>query len=516
MSVLFFRSLMTLKEIPAHRRISIRLAKIGVGAAFVLGLFLGAVQVWLDYAKEKSVIADNVEHTLRVAKHSAVPAAWRMDEKLSHGIVQGLLDHAFIVKAEIISDLGDVLAVAQIESPPSSTLWITRLIAQPHSIHRLILSDKPGSDPGYGEIIVTVNRDTALQGFYRRSFFMLISGLVRNIILAVVLVFVFYFILTRPLLDLIEGFRRIDPHKPDRTTLPCPSKMVKDELGVLADTLRNYLDVSGEHLKERSKAEEALQVSEAYIKQINVVLEKRVRDRTAELAVANKELESFSYTVSHDLRSPLRAISGFSDILVMESSDKLNDEEKGYLKNIQDSSIEMSNLIDGLLTLSRSTQGTVTRDEVDISLIVENIINTHQKVDPDRIVTWDIMKDLSVTGDYRLIKTLLDNLLGNAWKYTSTTQNAHIKFGARKNAEETVYFVQDNGAGFDMAYAKQLFTPFKRLHKSAEFEGTGIGLATVQRIIHRHGGRVWAEAEVNKGAVFFFTLANSDDIAEIT
>ncbi|MBF0194919.1 MAG: hypothetical protein HQL71_10180 [Magnetococcales bacterium] len=505
---------MTLKEIPAHRRISIRLAKIGVGVAFVLGLFLGAVQVWLDYAKEKSVIAENIEHTLRVAKHSAVPAAWRMDEKLSRGIVQGLLDHAFIVKAEIISDLGDVLAKAQIESPQSSTLWLTQLITQPHSIHRIVLSDKTDSEKGYGEIIITINRDTAFQGFYNRSFFVLISGLIRNIILAIVLVFVFYFVLTRPLIDLIEGFRRIDPHKPDRTSLPSPTNMAKDELGLLASTLRSYLVVSGEHLKERSRVETALQESESYIKQINVELEKRVRDRTAQLAAANKELESFAYTVSHDLRSPLRAISGFSDILYSDCSDKLNSDEKGYLKNIQDCSTEMSDLIDGLLTLSRSTLGTSSQDVIDVSTIANEIMNSHRLVDTERLVTWDIMKNISVTGDYRLIKTLLDNLIGNAWKYTSKKQNAHIEFGVTKNGEETIYFVRDNGAGFNMDYAKQLFLPFKRLHNVSEFEGTGIGLATVQRIVHRHGGRIWAEAEVDKGATFFFTLENGYDIAE--
>ncbi|HHY53686.1 MAG TPA: PAS domain S-box protein [Clostridiales bacterium] len=225
-----------------------------------------------------------------------------------------------------------------------------------------------------------------------------------------------------------------------------------------------------------------------------------------ELEEANKELEAFSYSVSHDLRAPLRSIDGFSQVLLEDYADKLDDQGKDYLRRIRAASLRMSQLINDLLTLSRVTRAEIHFEEVDLTTIVENIAAELKERQPDRNVKFIIAQNVKAYGDSHLLRIVLENLLDNAWKFTSKHKDAVIEFGAKECEGKRVYFVRDDGAGFDMAYVNKLFVPFQRLHEQDEFEGTGIGLATVQRIVHRHGGKVWAEGEVEKGATFYFTL----------
>lgn len=269
---------------------------------------------------------------------------------------------------------------------------------------------------------------------------------------------------------------------------------IKDEDGNITGASKIARDIS--ELKRAVKE----------IHQLNAKLEQRVTDRTAQLQAANKELESFSYSVSHDLRAPLRHINGFSGALLEDYGDKLDDIGKGYLTQVREASKEMAQLIDDVLQLARVTRTEMALETINLSVMASSVISALEKEYPGRNVTVDIKQGLSARGDRRLLRILLTNLLGNAWKFTLKQENAAITFDQEHIDGETVYFVCDNGAGFDMAFSDKLFGAFQRLHGTDEFEGTGIGLATVQRIMNRHAGRVWAEGAVDIGATFYFTL----------
>jgi len=225
-----------------------------------------------------------------------------------------------------------------------------------------------------------------------------------------------------------------------------------------------------------------------------------------ELEGANRELEAFSYSVSHDLRAPLRSIDGFSQALLEDYEDKLDETGKDYLHRVRAASQHMAQLIDDLLKLSRLSRAEMHYEQVDLSALAQAVAAELKETEPERQVKFIIKERVVAYGDRPLLRVVLENLFRNSWKFTSKHPQATIEFGVIQEGGKPVYFVRDDGVGFDRAYAGKLFVPFQRLHTSAEFEGTGIGLATVQRIIHRHGGNIWAEGEVEKGATFYFTL----------
>jgi PAS domain S-box-containing protein len=239
------------------------------------------------------------------------------------------------------------------------------------------------------------------------------------------------------------------------------------------------------------------------------------RRRRAEVALAqakdaaesaNRELESFSYAVAHDLRAPLRGMNGFAQVLLDTYRDKLDAEGQDWLQEILLNAQKMGELIDGLLALARVTRGELKVERLDLSAIAHEIMARLRRAEPERGVELRVPSRLDADMDPRLARALLENLIGNAWKFSSKVTAARIELGATDKDGPAVFFVRDNGAGFDMAFVNKLFAPFQRLHAGAEFTGTGIGLATVQRIVHRHGGRIWAEGAVNGGATFYFTL----------
>ncbi|MEW6353975.1 MAG: PAS domain-containing protein [Pseudomonadota bacterium] len=275
-----------------------------------------------------------------------------------------------------------------------------------------------------------------------------------------------------------------------------------------AEMLRQARDDLEQHVQERTRA--LSELNAALGKEIaeRKRVEREITERNAQLEAANKELETFSYSISHDLRAPLRHINGFSQALLEDYADKLDEQGRNYLDHVRAASRRMAQLIDALLDLSRVTRAEIHRVAVDLSNIAENISDNLRITRRDRRVGFVIQPGLHADGDERLLRIVLENLLGNAWKFTEKHGSAQIEFGALEQDGERIYFVRDDGAGFDMAYSDKLFGPFQRLHGASEFEGNGIGLATVQRIIHRHGGRIWAEAAVEKGATFYFTLGD--------
>ncbi|NUP98487.1 MAG: PAS domain-containing protein, partial [Armatimonadetes bacterium] len=281
---------------------------------------------------------------------------------------------------------------------------------------------------------------------------------------------------------------------------------LRDDAGQVVAAMSLILDVTEQH-----ENEQALRESEERYRRLAAELEQRVAERTAELQAANEELDGFAYAVSHDLRAPLRAMSGFSQALEEDYGERLDGEAKVFLEQISLASRRMGALIDGLLVLSRSTRGELQRDPVDLSALAARIREELTRGEPGREMVWEIEPGLTCRGDERMLEAVLRNLLGNAWKYTGATARPEIRFAQERRDGVLGWIVADNGAGFSMDHAVKLFQPFQRLHRQDEFAGIGIGLATVQRIVHRHGGQITATAAPGEGATFWFTVPEPPD-----
>jgi light-regulated signal transduction histidine kinase (bacteriophytochrome) len=278
-------------------------------------------------------------------------------------------------------------------------------------------------------------------------------------------------------------------------------------------------DAAGEKVQLESAQKATLNILEDFddeknkVDRINREMAREIAERKRaeeSLEAANKELEAFSYSVSHDLRTPLRSIDGFSQALLEDYADSLDEHGRDYLHRVRSASQRMSQLIDDMLKLSRVTRTDLRREEVDLSGLAQEIAAEQLRSQPDRVVDLTIASGLRVHGDQKLLRIAIENLLGNAWKFTGKRFGARIEFGMTHRGGAAAFFVRDNGAGFDMAYVGRLFGAFQRLHDSHEFPGTGIGLATVQRVIIKHGGRIWAEGKVNEGATFYFTIPKEE------
>lgn len=300
---------------------------------------------------------------------------------------------------------------------------------------------------------------------------------------------------------------------------PVVSEILQSKVAVFVDLFRKTQETKRQAAQlavaNQELAEEIIQrrQAEEQVNKLNQDLEQRAID----LEATNQELRAFNYAVSHDLRSYLNRIAGFSKALLEDYTDKLDAEGKTYLQAVNSATHCMTDLMNALLRLSKMNHCELQYESVNLSVLAQEVVTELKKADPQRQVEVAVMPDIVTQGDRELLKIVLENLLTNAWKYTSKKTNARIEFGLCNSevripksplypSNSVVYFVRDNGAGFDMNYAEKLFNPFHRLHKATEFEGIGIGLATVQRIIHRHSGNIWAEGVVEQGAVFYFTL----------
>lgn len=295
---------------------------------------------------------------------------------------------------------------------------------------------------------------------------------------------------TRPILDLVGVTRRVSEEKNYRLRAASQSP---DEIGLLVNGLN-------EMLEQIERRDQALQSARDELDL-----------RAAKLEIANRELEAFSYSVSHDLRAPLRGIDGFSHALLEDCGEQLDERGTRHLERVRAAVRHMGALIDGMLGLSRLTRRDMRRERVDLSARARRIAHDLQQLDSGRTVEFVIADGLVVDGDPELLQAVLQNLFDNAWKFTARSEHARIELGSRVADGVTAYYVRDNGVGFDMAYVEKLFSPFQRLHAVTDFPGTGVGLATVKRIVARHGGRAWAEGALGKGATFWFTLADASD-----
>jgi len=346
--------------------------------------------------------------------------------------------------------------------------------------------------------VVLLDLDTSplqayLQQFSRRAL------VYQALMLAVILLLAVWFgrWLARPVREAVEQLDRLGS---GRVSLPGLRER-EDEFRALGEAI--------EAADQRIAQDRAtLQQQRTELEAHSERLEARVQARTRDLEEANRELAAFSYSVSHDLRSPLRAVDGFAQALTEECGTTLNDEGRHYLERIRAGVQRMGSLIDDMLILSQVSRRDLQLEDVDLSLLAGEIRNELQASDPARNVNWRIQPGVIVKGDRKLLAMLMRNLLENAWKYTGRTENAEIAFGREIRKGEAVCYVQDNGAGFDMQYAEKLFGVFQRLHRDSEFPGTGVGLAIVERVLRRHGGRIWAESEVGKGATFRFVVSD--------
>lgn len=275
------------------------------------------------------------------------------------------------------------------------------------------------------------------------------------------------------------------------------TKHAEDELGLLVEKFNEMLA--------------QIQTRDSALEQARDELEARVEERTRDLQEVNKELEAFSYSVAHDLRAPLRGIDGFSQVLLEDYGPRLDDTGKEHLQRVRLATQRMAQLLDDLLNLSKVTRSAIRPSQIDLNEMAQAVFADLRRQNPQRQVEIAMEPSLSAKGDPGLLRIVLDNLLGNAWKFTSKKDQARIEFGKTQVDGANAFFVRDNGAGFDMAYAAKLFTVFHRLHKVSDFPGTGVGLATVQRIVLRHGGRIWAESALDRGTTFYFTLPNSEE-----
>jgi signal transduction histidine kinase len=433
----------------------------------------GTLVLSLSYSRDREGrVFDHTQIARLLSENSPVPVYGAHQERLGYGIVGGSLLSASLHGERAAEIALEVLGGKDASTIPVETRSSARMMFDHRQLVRFNIS--PNRLPA-GSIIV--NRP---ESFYRKytALFWMIVGTAAMLVAIILLQTYIASIRKRAAAALQEKADELEERVNERTS----------QLSAVNEALR-------EEVRQRTAAQEE-------ISRLNDGLQRRSQT----LEAINQELEAFSYSVSHDLRAPLRHIEGFSRLLMEEYGDRFDQNGAEYLKRVCRASARMSALIDDLINLSRVTRGQLVRQHVDLSRTAQEIMAELQGTGPGRSVDVRIQEGMSSWGDPQLLRVMLGNLLGNAWKYTSKNDYALVEFGCCDQEGEKVWFVRDNGVGFDMAFAERLFGTFQRLHHAADFEGSGIGLATVQRIIHRHEGKIWGKGEVGVGATFYFTL----------
>ncbi len=472
----------------------------------LMTIVLTLIQLIIDYRLEVDTLNTRLNEIEKSYKNSIEASLWDVDRDQLEIQLEGIMRLPDIQQV-IVKENEEVETAIYIEKGESGDLMLERQYDLYHSTGQ--------QDPIHIGFLYV---QASLAGVYSRLFnkaltIVLIQG-IKTFFVSFFILFVFYRLVTRHIIAIEDFVKKIDlSGKLPTLELDRRKKNINDELdnlvnayNVMAKDLElayNDIRTVNDRLKEDIVARKR---AEAEVHMLNEELEYRVQVRTSELEVANKELNAFCYSVSHDLRAPLRRVYGFQRNIVSECSHKLDQQGLHYLARMEACIQEMNAMIDSFLTLSKSTSTELELASVDLSKVVQHSLQQLEERDPHRRVTLERQERIITHCDARLVELLINNLIDNAWKYTVKSEEAKIMFYREKHGRETVYIIEDNGVGFDMEFASHLFAPFVRLHKLSDFQGIGIGLAIVKRVVARHGGRVWVESEPDKGAKFFFTL----------
>lgn len=464
-------------------------------------------QLYTDYQRDLDVINSRLNEIEGGYIGSISASLWNLDIKQLELQLDG------------IKHLPDIKAV-EIHERNEEFSKPLHLLRGEKGTRNIIVRDYPiihnvsGEIREIGTLTIQVSLTEVYQRLWDKAIVILLSQGIKTFLVSLFTLYIFYYLVTHHLTTIAKFLRNFDVEKePQKLSLHRKPSPREDELDLVVKAFNNLsqdLHQAYENLRDTNKRLEedniARRKAEEEVNRLNAVLEQRVRQRTAELEAANKELGTFCYSVSHDLRAPLRRIEGFRRILREEYEEKLGEKGRHYLSRIEAGTREMAEMIDSFLRLSRATQGEMVVQTINISDQVNDVLNRIQEREPHRQIMLIIEPDVYADVDKRFFDVLLNNLLDNAWKYSRHQEISKIVFGVTLLNDETVYYISDNGVGFDMAYADRLFSPFNRLHKAEEFDGVGIGLATVQRIVARHGGRIWTQSAPGEGATFYFTL----------
>ncbi|WP_049723945.1 sensor histidine kinase [Gilvimarinus polysaccharolyticus] len=467
-------------------------------------------QLFIDFQRDIGQIKTRLDDVQSSYLASISASLWNLDP--SHLKLQ----------MEGIRQLPDVEAVAIYEDPADIAEPLTIVLGeftQQRAINRDYAITHHAAD---GERhIGTLRVQASLNGVYSRLWEKLVIILftqgIKTFLVSLFILFIVYRLITTHLVRIAQYVNQFDVadspeplqlerrnhnHHDELDQVVGAFNRLSDNLTQAYDRMRQANDALARDVLARRKAEEE-------VRYLNTILEDRVKQRTSELQAANDELASFCYSVSHDLRAPLRRIEGFRRMLEDDCNELLPDQSQHYLGRIEAGTLEMSEMIDSFLHLSRATLGELHREPIDVTQQAQQLFTVLREREPERDICLVVQPNLQAWADKRFFTMLITNLMENAIKYTRPKAHAQIEIGQCLYQGQSVFYIRDNGAGFDMNYAERLFAPFSRLHKAEEFEGTGIGLATVQRIISRHGGRIWAESTPNKGATFYFCFKES-------
>lgn len=475
----------------------------------IITLTLTLIQLLIDYKVEIETLDSRLSEIETSYRRSIQASLWNVDIEQLNIQMEGI-KRLPDIQSVIVEELGGGQNSIHLQKGSSSSSSLKKQYP--------LLRFDGDQKIHIGNLYVEASLSAVYQRLIDKALtIMLVQG-IKTFFVSFFILYVFYRLVTRHIIS-IERFLRDHDLRDSFSELSLIRKKRSnedDELdhlvsaynSMMADLRHSYEDLRtvNAQLKKDIVARKQAQLE---VKQLNEELENRVLIRTAELEAANKELNAFCYSVSHDLRAPLRRIEGFRYNFSQEFGWRLDPRGAHYLARMEACTSEMNAMIDSFLVLSKSTSAELNIEPVDVSKLAYRIVGHLQEKDETRVVSLSIQKNIVIPCDARLIELLLTNLFNNAWKYTAKMERASIAFYRRKKHGEYTYVIEDNGVGFDMEYASHLFSPFTRLHKVSDFQGVGIGLATVKRVVARHGGKVWAESEVNKGAKFYFTLAPS-------